>query len=164
LLRTGWIRFAAVALIYAAPSCTAALALPLGPQSDEPEAAEPSVTEEKPGQPPLVPGGDLIDAFHQERQKLKDLGIAFSLHERSEAWADVSGGGRQGVSYNGITVAKLDLDLDKLFGWSGGEIFTSAFDIHRPIAQLSRQPAARQQHRGEAERQALRPVARPEPL
>jgi porin len=135
LLRTGWIRFAAVALIYAAANGTAALALPLGPQSDEPETAaagttEQSVTEEKPGQPPLVPGGDLIDAFHQERQKLKDMGIAFSLHERSEVWANVSGGGRQGVSYNGITVAKLDLNLDKLFGWSGGELFTSAFDIH----------------------------------
>jgi porin len=136
VLRTGWTRFVAAALIWTAGGGgTAALALPLGPQSDEPEAAaegatKQSVTEEKPGQPVLVPGGDLLDAFHQERQQLKDLGIAFSLHERSEIWADVSGGGRQGVSYNGITVAKLDLNLDKLFGWSGGELFASAFDIH----------------------------------
>jgi porin len=72
----------------------------------------------------------LLSAFHKERQKLKDLGIMFSLHERSEVWADVSGGGHQGTSYNGLTIAKLDVDLDKLVGWSGAEFFTSAFDIH----------------------------------
>jgi len=74
--------------------------------------------------------GDLLRELHKARQDLKDMGITFSLHERSEIWADVSGGGHQGVSYNGITVAKLNLDLDALFGWSGGELFTSAFDIH----------------------------------
>jgi hypothetical protein len=90
---------------------------------------EQNQNEEKPGQPPFLLGG-LLDDFHTERQKLKDMGITFSLHERSEVWADVSGGGHQGVSYNGLTIAKLNLDLDALFGWSGGELFTSAFDIH----------------------------------
>lgn len=86
----------------------------------------------RPGQPPFVIGGgpDLIRAFHRERRKFKELGITFSLHERSEVWANLSGGGRQGLSYNGLTTAKVDLDLDKLFGWSGAEFFTSAFDIH----------------------------------
>jgi porin len=86
--------------------------------------------QEQPGQPPLFPGGELLDAFHKERQELKDKGITFSLHERSEVWADVSGGGHQGFSYDGLTIAKLNLDLDALFGWKGGEFFTSAFDIH----------------------------------
>lgn len=94
--------------------------------------------EERLGQPPLEVGGDLLSAsridlladFHKEREKLKKLGITFSLHERSEVWADVNGGGHRGTSYDGLTVAKLDFDLDTLLGWSGGEFYTSAFDIH----------------------------------
>lgn len=87
---------------------------------------------ERLGSPPLFSGGalDFLKDFHAERQHLKDLGITFSLHERSEVWADLSGGGKRGLSYNGLTTAKLDLDLNTLFGWSGGEAFASAFDIH----------------------------------
>jgi porin len=85
--------------------------------------------EEKPGQPPQF-GFGLLSLIHEERQKLKDLGITFSLHERSEVWANVSGGGHQGVSYNGLTIAKLDVDLNAVAGWTGAEFFTSAFDIH----------------------------------
>jgi len=99
--------------------------LPLEPSFDFLSPEE----ETTPAAPLLTPGG-LLSAFHKERQKLKDLGITFSLHERSEVWADVSGGGRQGTSYNGLTIAKLDVDLDKLVGWSGAEFFTSAFDVH----------------------------------
>jgi porin len=135
---------AAVCALACAPAGYAAdTGTPAGPvsagQSDATQDTLPgSPIAERPGQPPLTTGGELLDVFHsdllsefhKERQKLKDMGITFSLHERSEVWAGVSGGGHRGVSYNGITVAKLDLDLDKLFGWSGGELFTSAFDIH----------------------------------
>jgi porin len=93
---------------------------------DQPE----SPREEKPGQPPQALGGDFLETFHAGRQWLKDEGITFSLHERSEVWANVSGGGHQGLSYDGLTIAKLNLDLDALFGWKDGEFFTSAFDIH----------------------------------
>ncbi|MGA8402812.1 MAG: carbohydrate porin [Stellaceae bacterium] len=107
--------------------------MPIGaqpPQQNQNNAVPAGGSQEQPGQPPLFPGGELPDAFHKERQKLKDEGITFSLHELSEVWASVIGGGRQGVSYNGLTIAKLDLDLDALFGWKGGEFLTSAFDIH----------------------------------
>jgi porin len=90
---------------------------------------QPNPGEEKPGQPPQF-GFGLLTLFHKERQELKDLGITFSLHERSEVWANVSGGGHQGVSYNGLTIAKLDVDLNAVAGWTGAEFFTSAFDIH----------------------------------
>lgn len=86
-------------------------------------------SEEKPGTPPQLLSG-LLSGFHKERQELKDIGITFSLHERSEVWADVSGDAHQGLSYNGLTIAKLDVNLDTLAGWSGAEFFTSAFDIH----------------------------------
>lgn len=101
------------------------------PDNNESQLSAPSGYE-RIGVPPLFSGGalDLLKDFHIERQHLKDLGITFSLHERTEIWANVSGGGKQGLSYNGLTTAKLDLDLDTLFGWSGGEAFASAFDIH----------------------------------
>ena len=37
---------------------------------------------------------------------------------------------RRGFTYDGLTTASLSLDLDKAFGWSGGQIFVSAFQIH----------------------------------
>jgi porin len=135
---------AAVCALVCGPACHAAdTGMPAGPPPAEQSDVTQNIlgknpTEERPGQPPLTVGGGLLDAlpgnllseFHKVRQELKDIGITFSLHERSEVWADVSGGGHRGISYNGITVAKLNLDLDALFGWSGGELFTSAFDIH----------------------------------
>jgi porin len=116
----------------ALPAEGASFGLPLGTQPGEQnqgEQGQEMQNEEKPDQPSFFLGG-LLSEFHKERQKLKDMGITFSLHERSEVWANLSGGGHQGLSYNGLTVAKLNLDLDALFGWSGGELFTSAFDIH----------------------------------
>jgi porin len=97
-----------------------------GAAAGQPETAEPGPTE---AGPPLIPG-DWLAEFHKERQKLKDIGITLSLRERSEVWANVTGGGKQGLSYDGLTMAKLDVDLNTLAGWNGGEFFVSAFDIH----------------------------------
>ena len=98
-----------------------------------------TVNAEKPGQPPLATGGDLLSVFHKERQDLKNQGIIFSLHERSEVWADISGGGHRGLSYDGQTTAKLLVDLDRLLGWTGGQFYTSAFDDrgHGPSNSLA---------------------------
>jgi len=134
--RSGWAVAGVLALSCAggSPAESAQFGMPIGSQPGyaqpgENNQGDQSQNEEKPGQPPFLLGG-LLDDFHQERQKLKDMGITFSLHERSEVWADVSGGGHQGLSYNGLTIAKLNLDLNALFGWTGGELFTSAFDVH----------------------------------
>ncbi len=68
--------------------------------------------------------------FRNERTQLKELGITFKLHEVSELWSDLTGGGRRGLSYNGETIAKLDIDLATAVGWSNAEFFVSAFDVH----------------------------------
>jgi len=104
----------------------------------------------------------LLSAFHQERQKLKDLGITFKVHEESEVWANLTGGGKQGVSYDGLTIGKLDFDLEKLFGWSGAEFLVEAFDIHAhgPSRNFVGNLQLVSKHRGDAERQAVRPLAR----
>jgi porin len=130
-LGCGWARYAAAsACIFAllcanAPSAEAAsFGLPV-----EPKIGVPAPEETPPSELLLTPGG-LLDAFHREREHWKDFGITFSLHERSEVWADAIGGGHQGVSYDGLTIAKLDVDLDKMVGWPGAEFFASAFDVH----------------------------------
>src|ERR1700689_3212725 len=78
----------------------------------DPGVGLPAPAETAPAELDLSPGG-WLSAFHRERKNLKDLGITFSLHERSEVWADVTGGGHRGFSYDGLTTAKLDVDLDK---------------------------------------------------
>lgn len=78
---------------------------------------------------PLLPE-DLLRRFHRARQRLKDAGITFKLHEESEVWGNLTGGRRHGLSYNGLTVGKLDFDLEKALGWTGAEFLVSAFDIH----------------------------------
>ena len=78
------------------------------------------------------PGAGLLSEFHKQRKRLKELGISFSVHERSEVWANTTGGGKQGTSYNGLTTAKVDVNLETLTGgaWAGGEFYASGFEIH----------------------------------
>jgi porin len=95
----------------------------------QPDSSQYVARDATPSELDFSPGG-WLSAFHRERQKLKDLGITFKVHEQSEVWANVTGGRRQGFSYDGLTTAKLDVDLDKLVGWSGAEFLVEAFDIH----------------------------------
>ena len=117
----------------------ASFGLPIGPYAPLPPA-------EEGGTPELVfsPEG-LLSGFHRWRAGLKDYGITFSVHERSEVWANLTGGGSfSGASYNGLTTGKLDVDLDKLAGWSGGEFFRLWVRHSRPwpVAQPSRQTSS----------------------
>src|ERR1700719_1755111 len=59
-----------------------------------------------------------------------EAGYKFALQEQSEVWANLLGGGHRGTSYNGLTTASLDVDLDKSLGWKKARFFVSAFDIH----------------------------------
>jgi porin len=88
-----------------------------------------SSAEVTPSEPALSPG-DLLSSFRRERQRLEDAGITFERHEQSKVWANLTGGGRQGLSYNGLTIGKRDVDLDKGAGWTGAEFLVVAYDIH----------------------------------
>src|ERR1700761_3557496 len=57
------------------------------------------------------------------RTTLQNAGIKFGLLEQSEVWANVVGGLRRGVVYDGLTTGSITLDLDKLAGWSGATFF-----------------------------------------
>src|SRR6266853_7594 len=73
---------------------------------------------------------DPLSFVRRERDKLKEFGITFEPQEQSEVWGNLTGGGRRATSYNGLTIAKLEVDLDKAVGWSGAEFVVSALDIH----------------------------------
>lgn len=59
-----------------------------------------------------------------------ESGFNFALQEQSEVWANLLGGGRRGTSYNGLTTASLNVDLEKSLAWKKARFFVSAFDIH----------------------------------
>ena len=64
------------------------------------------------------------------RSKLEDFGIKFGLEEQEELWGTLSGGLATGAAYDGLTTMSLALDLEKMVGWTGGQIFVSAYQIH----------------------------------
>lgn len=102
-------------------------------QPVEPPAAGAAATE-----PGLWDRDTLTGTWGGLRPRLQDAGFVFGLQEQSEVWGNVSGGLRTGVVYNGLTTASLSIDLDKVFDWSGGQFFVSAFQIHGrgPTANL----------------------------
>jgi porin len=57
-------------------------------------------------------------------------GITIGLQETSEVFANVTGGIRQGVAYDGVTQMGVGLDTQKAFGWEGGTFNVSALQIH----------------------------------
>ena len=64
------------------------------------------------------------------RSDLEEAGIKLGVIETSDGFADVSGGARTGATYEGRTELDLDLDLEKLVGWSGATVHAGAWQIH----------------------------------
>jgi porin len=86
--------------------------------------AQPASGKDDNGQAPAGGGDNAATAPGPE------AGVKFSLQEQSEAWANLAGGGKTGTSYNGLTTAILDVDLEKLVDLKKGRLYISAFDIH----------------------------------
>src|SRR5215472_14229837 len=90
-----------------------------------------AVAEGTPSPTAFSPGSWVAD-LRDARQRLQTEGFTLGFQEQSELWANLRGGGHQGTSYNGLTTAKLDVDLSQAFGWHGAEFLAEAFDIHGP--------------------------------
>lgn len=84
------------------------------------DSGKDSSTPQNPGERPKSDGAEAKSSS----------GFNFSLQEQSEVWANLRRGGRRGASYNGLTTASLDLDLEKTLGWKAARFFVSAYDIH----------------------------------
>ena len=61
---------------------------------------------------------------------IANSGIKLTLQEQSEVWANLIGGGKRGTTYNGLTTAIVDIDLEKAMGWRSAQFYLSGFDIH----------------------------------
>ncbi|MDB5534942.1 MAG: Porin [Hyphomicrobiales bacterium] len=64
------------------------------------------------------------------RKALEARGITLGLNEQSEIWTNFAGGVRRGATFNGLTTATIDLDLDKLAGLKKTHFYASMFQIH----------------------------------
>jgi porin len=64
------------------------------------------------------------------RKTLEDAGVKFTVNEQSELWANLRGGKRTGIVYDGLTTPSLMLDLNKLLKWEGATFFVNAYQIH----------------------------------
>jgi porin len=73
--------------------------------------------------------GNLLSDAGGVRSGLWNLGITFGLQDINEVWGNVTGGIRRGASYDGVTLMSIGLDTQRGFGWEGGTINVSAWNI-----------------------------------
>jgi porin len=64
------------------------------------------------------------------RAALGARGITLGLQETGELIGNATGGVKQGASLEGLTIASVGVDTARAFGWDGGTINLSAFQIH----------------------------------
>lgn len=84
------------------------------------------VAEPEPAAEPKLLLGDL-GGF---RPVLGKAGIELGLTYIGETFGSVSGGIKRGVVYDGRLTMSLDVDFEKLAGWSGATAHVDAFQIH----------------------------------
>ncbi len=64
------------------------------------------------------------------RSKLANAGVTLTLTEQSELLGNVSGGFKQGATYDGLTTLTVQIDTAKAFGWEGGTVNLSGLQVH----------------------------------
>lgn len=83
----------------------------------------------------------LLGSWGGFRNRMADHGVALGATYIGETFGVLSGGTKQGWLYEGRFEGDLDLDLDKIAGWSGAVIHASAYQIHhakgRPAADYT---------------------------
>jgi porin len=82
-----------------------------------------------------------VDFWHRDtltgnwdglRDELADQGITFSMTYTAELWGNVSGGIKRGAAYDGALLPEIDVDLEKLVGWTGASFSASMLQGHGP--------------------------------
>lgn len=64
------------------------------------------------------------------RSDLADHGVNFTFDFTAEAITNTSGGRRRGTAIDGLLVSAVDLNLEKLAGWKGGEFYINSLWFH----------------------------------
>lgn len=73
---------------------------------------------------------NLLGSMWGLRTAMGKAGLVFALQETSEIFGNVTGGTRKGAAYDGLTVAVLQLNTQRAFGWYGGTFQVSMEQIH----------------------------------
>jgi porin len=63
------------------------------------------------------------------RNWLRDRGVTFTMSQTSDVLGNVSGGLRTGTAYDGVLQLQGDFDMERLTGWTGGNIHISGYAI-----------------------------------
>ncbi|MCB4769633.1 carbohydrate porin [Ancylobacter sp. Lp-2] len=63
------------------------------------------------------------------RTALENKGVTITLTQTSDFLANPSGGIRQGSAYDGLFQPEIDIDLEKLIGWKGGNVHVAAYGV-----------------------------------
>lgn len=71
----------------------------------------------------------LLGDFGGARTQLLEKGIQFEATFTGDASTNVSGGLRRGEGFTSLLQLGLTLDLEKLVGWTGGEVYAGAYFI-----------------------------------
>jgi porin len=105
-----------------------------------PQLQAPTAEQLQPGTAPSVGGLGFFESLGRSNFLLCDMwglrpflsryGMSFALEETSEVLGNVSGGNKEGVDYDGLTTALLQLDTNRAFGWYGGTFNVSALQYH----------------------------------
>ncbi len=103
--------------------CAAAAALLLSAQGARAEDAPPNYAGDLSEREALT--GDWGGA----RTKLLEQGVQFDATFTADLSFNPSGGIRRGEAYSGLLQLGLTLDMEKLVGWTGGEIYAGAYFI-----------------------------------
>jgi porin len=106
---------------------------PMGPQEflQTPAAPAPAPASGPLGFLSTAPrSSNLLGDMWGLRPLLSKYGMTLSIVENSELFGNVTGGTKQGVEYNGLTTATLQMDTQRAFGWNGGLFNVSAEQIH----------------------------------
>jgi porin len=64
------------------------------------------------------------------REILADWGVQFNATYIAEVFGDISGGMRRGSIYTGRLDLGMDVDLEKVVGWTGAKFHTNMYQIH----------------------------------
>jgi porin len=70
------------------------------------------------------------DFLTQIHSASEERGVTFSGEYTGEIFSNLSGGIKEGASYEGLLKLTLQLDLKKIVGWDGASIFASALYPH----------------------------------
>ncbi len=73
--------------------------------------------------------GNLLGDIGGLRTALGNVGITIGLQDINEVWGNVSGGIQRGAAYDGVTLMSVGLDTQRAFGWEGGTVNVSAWNI-----------------------------------